>query len=283
VDLSVVIVNWNSGEYVRRLLNSLQLVKKDLDKIIVIDNASKDTGITSLVEDEKLDLHRSKENLGFAAAANLGIGKASSAFVLLVNPDVQLTAEAVESLYRETSSETRAGISCCALIDEEGNSQSEFQFRPIPTLRTLLFDVLFIDELIGVVKKLLYSKGEGKAEMQRGPVELESQPAAALWLLRKEAWTDIGGFDERFYPAWFEDVDFCKRLLERRWKLLFYPQWKVAHRGGISAEVLGYRRFISLYYSNLLKYARKHHPGSAPLIWLAVRLGLFMRRLKGGW
>ena len=111
--------------------------------------------------------------------------------------------------------------------------------------------------------------GPSTAEEPR-PVD---QPAAAFWLLRKEAWTSVGGFDEEFHPAWFEDVDFCKRLKLHGWEVLYLPQPCAWHKGGASLEHLSYKRFIKQYYRNQLVYWRKHHSVTLPLIWVPVKLG----------
>ena len=117
---------------------------------------------------------------------------------------------------------------------------------------------------------------EGRAAGVSRVREVE-QPAAAFWVLRRAAWVSIGGFDEQFHPAWYEDVDFCQRLRQAGWKMLFYPDCEVWHEGGVAARELGHRRFTDIYYGNLLKYLRKHHP-SYPFLWLPVHLGVWIRR-----
>jgi GT2 family glycosyltransferase len=108
------------------------------------------------------------------------------------------------------------------------------------------------------------------------------QPAAAFWVLRKSVWDQLSGFDEDFRPAWFEDVDFCRRAVDRGFQLLWFPEWEAIHRGGISLDVMNYPRFVRIYYRNLLLYWRKHHYRSLPLIWLPVKLGVLARLMLGG-
>jgi GT2 family glycosyltransferase len=272
VDLSAVIVNWNSGSFLGRLLDSLEPLARELAAVQVMDNASEDSSFSIVQDRPWVCLHRFEQNRGFAAAANAGIRGAESEAILLLNPDIEVTADAVRGLLEELSSRPRTAIVCGALVGPDREPQARFQIRRLPTLGSVLSDTLFIDELLESMGRRHRSEPTG------GTVE---QPAAAYWLLRKRAWQEIGGFDERFIPAWFEDVDFCRRLASKGWSIEYFPQWPAVHRGGIALDVLGYRKFVRIYYRNLLRYWRKHHPATLPLIWLPVKLGVGMRILLG--
>ena len=93
------------------------------------------------------------------------------------------------------------------------------------------------------------------------------QPAAACLLVRRDAFDAVGGFDEAFHPAWFEDVDFCRRLLDAGWRIRYVAGARVVHEGGVAMRTLGLGSFSTIWYRNLLRYAGKH--GS-----LATRLAL---------
>lgn len=272
MDLSAVIVNWNSGPFLGRLLASLQPLAGELAAVLVLDNASEDPSPSIVQDFSWVRLVRFDRNRGFAAAANEGIRRSPSSPVLLLNPDIEVRPESIRGLSAALAGRPRTAIACGALLGREGKSQSRFQIRRLPTLRSVLCDSLFLDELGDLLAQ--HRGGEPAA----GPVE---QPAAAYWLLRKEAWQDIGGFDEQFTPAWFEDVDFCKRLLERHWSIEYFPEYPALHHGGISLEVLGYRSFIRIYYRNLLRYWRKHHAVTLPLVWIPVKVGVLLRILAG--
>jgi GT2 family glycosyltransferase len=77
-------------------------------------------------------------------------------------------------------------------------------------------------------------------------------------MIRRDAYDEIGGFDEQFYPAWYEDVDFCRRLKARGWDIYFVPRAEFNHEGGYSADALGPETFVRSYYGNQLRYAKKH-------------------------
>src|SRR5262249_39472225 len=104
------------------------------------------------------------------------------------------------------------------------------------------------------------------------------QPAAAALLVRRDAYEDVGGFDEKFYPAWYEDVDFCERFKTKGWDVYFAPNVKFHHEGGYSAKTMGMQTFLRSYYGNQLRYARKHFGvlGHAA-VWLSVAVGMLGR------
>jgi GT2 family glycosyltransferase len=91
----------------------------------------------------------------------------------------------------------------------------------------------------------------------RPPLQVE-QPAAAALMIRRDAYDDVGDFDEQFYPAWYEDVDFCQRLKTKGWEVYFVSKAQFLHEGGYSVEAMGATDFLNSYYTNQLRYARKH-------------------------
>jgi GT2 family glycosyltransferase len=280
MDLSVAVVNWNSGAYLGRLLDCLAPLLPEVERVIVVDNASADDS----VGEKRLGVvyRLLGENRGFAAAANLAIADCSSSFVLLLNPDIRVSAETVRELQSRVERQPRVAIGCPALIGEEGATQRSFQIRPLPSLWSAFADAVFLDEIPKRLRRRARPQAGDRADETSGGdgVKVE-QPAAAFWLLRRAAWEELGGFDESFAPAWFEDVDFCRRLAARGWEAKLFQDLKAVHRGGVSLDVLPYADFIRLYYGNLLKYFRKHHPLGHALLWLPVKAGVGARLFLG--
>ncbi|HET7453596.1 MAG TPA: glycosyltransferase family 2 protein, partial [Thermoanaerobaculia bacterium] len=103
------------------------------------------------------------------------------------------------------------------------------------------------------------------------------QPAAAVLAVRAGAFARIGGFDPRFVPAWWEDVDLCARLRPLG-KIVYYPDAVFEHTGGASAKALGYARFLPVYYRNAIAFWRKHHgTAAAGLFRILVAVGMLLR------
>ncbi|MEE8350434.1 MAG: glycosyltransferase family 2 protein [Acidobacteriota bacterium] len=275
MDLSVVIVNWNSGPHLGHLLDSLAPLTEELRETWVVDNASWDSSLDGCRSSSSLRMLAFTENRGFAGAANEAISRCDSSFVLLLNPDIQVIPDSLRQLYQEMVSRPRAGIGCGSLRDREGRPQNEFQIRPLPTWSNVLSDVLFIDELTGWV----FGNSRSSHSYDKTQKLVSEQPAAAAWLMRREAWQELGGFDTRFYPAWFEDVDYCRRMQDSDWEVFHFPHLPMIHQGGLALEHLSYSAFVALFYKNLLRYLKKHHPRTYPLLWLPVQSGIWARRL----
>jgi GT2 family glycosyltransferase len=119
--------------------------------------------------------------------------------------------------------------------------------KPLPTVSSL------IRENLGFSVAVTGNASEAHTVPRR-----VDQPAAAALMIRRDAYEDVGGFDEQFYPAWYEDVDFCERLKEKGWEIYFAPNAQFLHEGGYSANAMGAPTFLRAYYGNQLRYARKH-------------------------
>ena len=119
------------------------------------------------------------------------------------------------------------------------------------------------------------------------------QPAGACLLVKRSVWEAVGGFDEGFYPLWFEDVDFCLRLHARGWRIVYEPRARFRHAGGHSLTALGASEQQLYWYWNLLRYFRKHHSRlGVGMLRGGIFLGMLLRILattlgarpqRGGW
>lgn len=113
------------------------------------------------------------------------------------------------------------------------------------------------------------------------PAEVE-QPAGAFLMIRREAWRRLGGFDERFFPLWFEDVDFLKRARDAGYRTYYVPDAVARHTGGHSLETLPWESRQLYWYDSLLKYAGKHFTRrSRWTLCCAMILGFIPRTLFG--
>ena len=277
--LSAVIVNWNSGTCLEKLLDSMEPLGEGWAQVVVVDNASRDESAGPARARPGVELVEAGENLGFAGAANRGIARVSTPWVLLLNPDITLCADSVKTLRHEADERSHCGIATGTLVSR---SRRTPQIRPLPGPWSLLRDALFLDELLALVGSDRRGDPDSAGPASESPslsaVKVE-QPAAAFWMLRRRAWEAVGGFDLRFHPAWFEDVDFCRRILDAGWEILHFPRIRVGtHRGGVSLDRLGYAAFVEIYTRNLLRYLAKHHKLAHPLLWPLIRLGALVRR-----
>ncbi len=104
------------------------------------------------------------------------------------------------------------------------------------------------------------------------------QPAGAFLMFSRQLWQDLGGFDERFCPVWFEDVDFCARALRSGYSGRYEPAAVARHTGGHSVGTLAFGIRKNYWYGNLLEYADKHFGFIAfRLVCAAVAVGALLR------
>lgn len=256
MNCAAAVVNWNSGPWLRKCLDSLAPCGID---VVVVDNASADDSIDQAGSiRDRVEFILNKQNQGFAAGVNQAFAATRSKYVLVLNPDVQATPGAVERLFRFMESHPRAGIA-------GGHVNAKYLPRPLATPWTL------IRENIGVPV--------GPSPGGDGP---SGQVAAAAAMIRREAYGAVGGFDEGFYPAWYEDVDFCRQLSGAGWEVHFLPEARFLHDGGYSARVLGPSAFAAAYYRNQLRYAAKHFGAAGSLaVRCSIVAGMLARMAAG--
>lgn len=239
---AVVVVNWNSSGRLKACLESLPPEVP----IVIVDNASADDSLQQAnTESATPKIIRNSSNRGLAAAINQGVAATTSPYILLLNPDVRAMPGSIETLERILDTHERAGV-------VGGYVNEKYLPRPLATPWTV------VRENLGLPVKL-----------ESG--ELVGQAAAAALLVRREAYTDTGGFDEKFFPAWYEDVDFCRALRTTGWDVCFSHDAQFVHEGGYSAKALGPSDFAAAYYRNQLRYIRKHFGVAAGLL---VRLSI---------
>jgi N-acetylglucosaminyl-diphospho-decaprenol L-rhamnosyltransferase len=268
-DIGIVIVTYNSGEEIGACLAAACETGAE---IVVVDNASTD-GTIAEVARRGVRLIANPENRGFAAAVNQGFIVLKQTYILLLNPDAVII-NGLE-LLRDACDAAFAAGAGGRLLDADGRPQIGFMARQLPTAITLILESLLLNRICpnnGVNRRY---RGLDCDYSSRFQVQ---QPAGAFLMIRREVWAELGGFDEAFYPLWFEDVDFCRRAIDRGYRMYFEPGAVAKHTGahsisGLSLEV---RRFY--WYRSLLKYSAKHFgPWAFRAVCLAVAAGSVLR------
>lgn len=277
LSVSIIIVNWNSGERLRCNLRSLLAENSGLDsEILVVDNASRDGSVEGVADMPGVHLLRLSSNRGFAAGCNEGIARSRAPNVLFLNPDIRHTRDNIATMVRCLEETDGAAGGCGRLVDDSGHDQDSFQLRRLPG-RSWALRELFLTtrqrRRTEAGRRFYYLDRD---RSQAFPVE---QPAAACLLIRKSAVEAVGGFDERFRPAWFEDVDLARRLQCEGLTLWYWPAAVFVHEGGYSAAALGRARFLPAYWRNARRYYRKHFPMFGRVYGILVPLAAGLRWL----
>lgn len=272
-DVGIIIVTHNSAGEIGPCLDAAAATGAD---VLVVDNASQD-GTRAEVERHGTRLIANSRNLGFAAAVNQGVRALRTPLLLLLNPDAII----VNSLapLRDACLDPRTAAAGGMLVDNSGQPQIGFMVRRFPTPEALCFEALLVNRVIP--RNPVNWQYRCLDLDYTAPLDVE-QPAGAFLMIRRDAWEKLGGFDENFYPLWFEDVDFLKRATDHAYRIRFVPEAVAKHTGAHSIRKISleFRQFY--WYGSVLKYAAKHFPpGAEKLVCLAVIIGSVMRTVLG--
>ncbi len=260
-ELSVVVVAWRARE------DALALAASFPDdprlELLIVDNSGEVT--TSTTDAGRVRLIAPGRNLGFAAGSNAGARAARSRRLFFLNPDARPEPGAFERLLAGFDAWPDAAGLAPRLVGMDGRSQCAWQLKPLPTPGSLLAHAFFWNP----------TRGPEREPVAGTAIE---QPAAAALALERSAFEAVGGFEESYFPAWFEDVDLAKRLASRGLVVRYLPEATFVHRGGGSVSELGYGGFLVAYDRNLARYLGRHHGRSWELTFRAlVPLGALAR------
>jgi len=273
--ISIVIVNWNAGPLLERCVQSLGRYAGDCEAIVV-DNGSEDGSLDFFSRSHSsVRLQREGVNLGFAAANNIGWMTSGGDQVLFLNPDTECVEGSVRALLETMSASRGVWAVGGALASPSGNAQTGFNVRAFPTVGSVAAEMLLIDEIWpGNPWTCRYRM----SRWDHLSVCEVDQPAAACLMVQRRALESLGGFDESFFPAWFEDVDLCKRIRNGGGRILFQPAASFIHHGGSSLRHLPPDKFMEYYHTNQIRYFSKHHGRrSAARVRRLVMLGMHLR------
>jgi GT2 family glycosyltransferase len=267
--IGIVIVTYNSGAVIGPCLDA---ALKSGAAIVVVDNASSDSTRAEVLS-HSVRLLTNDKNLGFAKAVNQGFALLNCPYVLLLNPDAVLRSS-LEPLRAACDLPGAAGASGL-LLDAKGKPQTGFMVRQLPTPAALAMESLMLNRLWRGNPINAAYRG---LKLDYAVQQRVEQPAGAFLLIRRAVWEELGGFDERFSPLWFEDVDFCRRAVDQGYCFYYVPSAVAVHTGAHSVPTLTLEMRRVYWYRSLLGYAAKHfRPSGVRAVCLAVITGSFLR------
>lgn len=248
--LDVIIVNWNSANLLLNCVTSLlSYCSAAIDKIIIIDNGSKDGSEQLVINLPKVEVHFAQRNLGFAKACNLGATFSKNPYLLFLNPDTEFIEDSISKVisYMERDENSLIAICGIQMVDKNGlivKSCSRF-----PRVGSYLIQVFGIN-------KILKKYSDTMIDWAHDSTQEVDQVIGAFFLIRRNIFMQLNGFDERFF-VYFEEVDLSYRARQLGFSSVYFSESKIYHvGGGISQQVKAARLFYSL--RSRILYARKH-------------------------
>ena len=241
MDVSVIIVCWNSGQYIRECLESIfRHGSGRAFEVLVVDNGSTDD-TPGIVEREfpKATLIRAGANLGFPRANNLAFQQAKGRFYFLLNPDTRLESDAMDLLATALEHHEPAAAAGPCIVEPDG-TDSMFSVREFPSLSGIFFRLFGLQKLFPehpiIAKERLVSVDLAQV------VAVPCLTGAAI-MLDAGFIREYGGLDCTI-PMYYEDVEICARMAAHRRQRLYVPQARLVHLGGRSAVMSPARRLL---------------------------------------
>ena len=265
MDVSIIVVNWNTKEFLQNCLMSIYGQADNVSyEIIVVDNASGDGSATMVrTRFPQVKIIENPINRGFAAANNQGFAIAEGRYVLLLNSDtVVLDSAIAKSIAFANAHPDAAAVGCRVLNPDRTLQQTCFMF---PSILNMILSSTY------QYKFFPKSKFFGRERMtwwDRSDAREVDVVTGCFMLVRREAIDQVGMMDERFF-MYAEETDWCYRFKQVGWKILFTPDAEIVHLGGQSTAQKSATMIVQLRLS-ILEFIRIHHG------WLAHRIACFL-------
>ncbi len=273
VDLSIIIVHFNTPELLNACLNSIYKAKKQSDvwEVIVVDNGSTDQSRKRLESLIKVDQYKSflrvifeKENHGFSGGNNIGIRNAKGKFILLLNSDTEIEANAIEQTCA-VFSDPNVGAATCKLILPDGNIDPACH-RGFPTPWAALTYFSGLEKIFPFVP--LFSHYHQLYKNFSSTHEIDA-PSGAFFMVRREVIEKVGLLDEDYF-MYGEDIDWAYRIKQKGFKILFVPTGVVLHRkkqsGRESSDTVVKKKTNTSFYETMKLFYKKHYLNKYPKI-----------------
>lgn len=271
----VIIVNYNAGDLLQNCVRSA--LRAGARRVIVVDNGSSDGSIEAVeraLASDQLSFVCNGQNLGFARACNLGAAVSDADFLLFLNPDCELEPEALSRMLEVLSGDKSIGMAGGLLCNPDGSEQAGGR-RRFPTPQRAFARAFGLAGLGKFFPSLFPDYLLHQAPLPAEPVEVDAISGACM-LVSRTAMDDVGLWDEGYFLH-CEDLDWCMRFKLAGWGVIFVPDARVLHVGGVSSrarpvfvEWHKHRGMLRFY----TKFFRQRYP--VPLWWLVV-VGVWFR------
>ncbi len=264
-DLSIIIVSWNVRDLLRACLSSIDAGCSQLDlEVIVVDGASAD-GSPAMVRAEFpwVTLIACDENVGFPRGNNIGLAAANGRCLLLLNPDTEIIADTLPLMVNYLAQRPDVGGLGAQQLNPDGSVLSTR--RRFPTLATALFESTWLEPIAPkrILRHYYVLDVPDDAETDVDWVN------GACLMTRREVFEQVGGLDEAYF-MYSEELDWCRRIKQAGWRIVYLPAAQIVHHVGKSSEQAATARHINFQRAKL-RYFRKYHGR-----WATAVLRLFL-------
>ena len=254
MDISIITITYkNTPEVLRACFESVAKSVGVSWEFIVVDNAGDAqtiTQVSSIIPRATCIINN--ENRGFAAATNQALKIAKGRYVLMLNPDTSFAPDVLANMVAHMDASPDVGVGSSVIRYPDGKLQESI--RRFPTLQDQLCILLKIPHILRRNNLL-----DSYMMRDKDPLitqDVDSIMGAFMWI-RREVIDSVGLFDERYF-IWFEEVDYCKMVVDAGWKVRHFADVEIVHHKGISFSTVGFLRRQKWIRQSMRKYFWKH-------------------------
>ncbi|HEY4662389.1 MAG TPA: glycosyltransferase family 2 protein [Candidatus Humimicrobiaceae bacterium] len=276
MDISIIIVNYNSLDFIKKCIGSIRehIGKNSMTReIVVVDNDSNDGSVEYLKDEtignEDFNLIINESNLGFSKASNIGASRARGQYLLFLNPDTRFIKGSLADLvgfYDRKEKIGKVGIVGAKVLNPDGALQ--LSTRSFPTLARQFYESYFLyrifkgNRIFGSYFMTWWNHGsEMKVDWLSG----------SFMFIKKDNFIKAGMFDEDYF-MYSEDTDICLRLHRKDFSNYYYPDFLIEHSdSGIASKAMAIRE-AGIWKSRRLYFKKNYsafHARCMSFIYLA--------------
>lgn len=252
MDISIIIVNWNTCDLLRRCLASIKAHGADLAlEIIVVDNASADDSVAMVRREfPQVRLIVSPENLGYTGGNNLGAQEVGGRYLLILNPDTEIVGDALPQMAAYLDAHPGVGVVGPQLLYPDGSIQPSRRRFPRKDTGFLLGTYLgnwFLDNR--------FERAHTVADVPDDRIQPVEWLVGAALLIRRETWQAVGPFDRQFF-MYSDEVDWCYRCHRAGWEIHYLPQAQIIHYEKGASRLVQDKTRVRFHRSRILYYKK---------------------------
>lgn len=274
MDLSIIIVNYNTKDLLQQTLDSLFRNQPRCGfEVFVVDNHSSD-GSCDMVKEmfPEVALIKNDENEGFSRANNRAIRASQGQYILLLNSDTVVLPGTLDTMFEFLEENPRVGAAGCKVVLPDGKLDLACR-RSFPTPQNAMFQALGLSKLFPKSPLFAQYNLTYLDEDETYPVECI---VGAFMMVRRETIEQVGLLDEAFF-MYGEDIDWCYRIKQAGWEIYYYPRAKIIHYKGASSEKRRYRMIYEFHRAMLIFYRKYYARKKFFLVnWLVIT-GIWLR------
>lgn len=275
MDVSIIIINYNTLELTKNTINSVVEKTKDINyEIILVDNASTDGSVEYFEKNykDKIIFLKNEENLGFGRANNKGIEVAKGKYTFLLNSDTLLINNAIKILFDYMEFNSEVGVCGGNLYDGELNPVHSY-LKKIPSIKT---EINYFFNILGKIVKKIFKKRDDFNYSES--VREVGYITGADMMIRKNILEKVGIFDEIFF-MYSEEAELTYRIKQARYKIMSVPKARIVHLEGKSTKFKENR--YHMYLESKYKYYYKIYGiKSCKNFYLISQLGYLLRGIS---